>query len=235
MHLSKVSAISFDLDDTLWPFGPAVARAEATLLAWLLQHAPKTAGVLTSPAVLRDLRASYEGGNPHLAHDYRALRIGSILLALEMAGEDASLAEDAYDAFFAARQQVEFFEDALPALEWLSARFPLVAVSNGNADLKVTGGHHFFRAALSAGTFGTAKPAAAIFHAAAAAVDTPPEEMLHVGDDPDLDVVGALDAGLQAAWLVRPDSPHTAQWQRGGARPHLILSDLQSLCRALAG
>ncbi|MNE95405.1 flavin mononucleotide phosphatase [compost metagenome] len=59
--------------------------------------------------------------------------------------------------------------------------------------------------------------------------------MLHVGDDPDLDVIGALGAGLQAAWLVRPDGPHTAQWQRGGARPHLILSDLQALCRALAG
>lgn len=233
MRLGKVSAISLDLDDTLWPFAPAVQHAEAVLHAWLLHHAPKTADTLTSPQVLRDLRTAFERDRPELAHDMRALRAGSIRLVLERSGEDVNLADAAYDAFYAARQRVEFFEDALPALQWLSERYPLVAVSNGNADLTQTGGRQFFRTTLSAASFGAAKPAAAIFHAAAASVNARPEEVLHVGDDPDLDVAGALAAGLQAAWIVRPDAPHDTRWHRDTPPPHLTVPDLLSLCRAL--
>lgn len=233
MRLGKISAISLDLDDTLWPFAPAVAHAESVLHGWLLHHAPKTADVLTSPQVLRDLRSAFERERPDLAHDMRALRAGSIRLLLARSGEDVDLADAAYEAFFAARQQVEFYEDAWPALQWLSERYPLVAVSNGNADLTQTGGHQFFRAALSAASFGSAKPAAAIFHAAAASVNVAPEAVLHVGDDPDLDVAGALAAGLQAAWIVRPDAPHDTRWRRDGPAPHLTVPNLLSLCRAL--
>ena len=76
----------------------------------------------------------------------------------------------------------------------------MIAVTNGNADLRLTGGGEFFRATLSAQAFGVAKPAG-IFHAAAEALDVPPAELLHVGDDYHLDIVGALNA--QAAWVVR--------------------------------
>ena len=46
------------------------------------------------------------------------------------------------------------------------------------------------------------KPAAAMFHAACAQLGLPPEQVVMVGDDVEADVLGALDAGLQAA-LVR--------------------------------
>jgi putative hydrolase of the HAD superfamily len=233
MRLASISAISLDLDDTLWAFEPAVIRAEQTLHDWLLQHAPKTAGILTSPQVLGDLRSRYEAMRPDEAHDLRALRLGSIRLALEMSAEDQQLAEPAYDAFFAARQQVDFFDDALPALQWLSERYPLVAVSNGNANLRLTGGHQFFRASLNPQSFGSAKPHAAIFHAAADAVGCAPAQMLHVGDDPDLDVAGAIAAGAQAAWVVRSGEASATQWTRNSPPPHLIVRDLRALCQAL--
>lgn len=231
--LASLSAISLDLDDTLWPFLPAVLRAEQTLHDWLLAQAPRTAGLLTSPQVLGTLRQRFEATRPDLAHDLRALRLGSIRLALELSDENPELAQTAYDVFFAARQRVDFFEDAFPALEWLSARFPLVAISNGNANLEVTGGHHFFRAAFNPERAGCAKPDAAIFHAAAEAAGCRPEQMLHVGDDADLDVVGALAAGCQAAWVVRDGEEASARWSRGGDAPHLIVRDLYALCRAI--
>ncbi|KVT04258.1 HAD family hydrolase [Burkholderia sp. MSMB1078WGS] len=235
MRLAKVSALSFDLDDTLWPFGPSIVRAEATLRAWLIEHAPNTASVLPTQQALSALREEYERSCPELASDYRAMRIGSIRLALERANEDVSLTDRAYDVFYAARNRVEFYEDALPALAWLSARFPLIAVTNGNADLRLTGGGEFFRTTLSARAFGFAKPAPEIFHAAADALDVRPAELLHVGDDFHLDIVGALNAGLQAAWVVREPRAEGERAPRHPATPHLTLRDLAMLCRALGG
>jgi FMN hydrolase / 5-amino-6-(5-phospho-D-ribitylamino)uracil phosphatase len=235
MRLAKVSAISFDLDDTLWPFELIVERAEAELHAWLLEHAPKTASVLSTPHALAQLRDEYERSRPDLVGDFRALRIGSIGLALERAKEDVSLTSAAYDVFFAARHKVEFFDDVTPALEWLSARFPLVAVTNGNADLRLTGGSAFFRETFSAASVGVAKPEAAIFHAAARAVGVAPAEMLHVGDDFHFDVIGALDAGFQAAWLVRLNRLAVTPAEKNTREPHLTISDLSMLCHALGG
>ncbi|MDN7426097.1 HAD family hydrolase [Burkholderia sp. AU45388] len=235
MRVAQVSAVSFDLDDTLWPFGPSVVRAEATLRAWLIEHAPNTERVLPTQRALAALREEYERLCPDLASDYRAMRIGSIRLALERANEDVSLTERAYDVFYAARNRVEFYEDALPALAWLSARFPLIAVTNGNADLRLTGGGEFFRTTLSARAFGFAKPEPEIFHAAADALGVRPAELLHVGDDFHLDIVGAVNAGLQAAWVVREPSADEEPAAPHAVTPHLRLRDLAMLCRALGG
>ncbi|WP_419689839.1 HAD family hydrolase [Burkholderia theae] len=235
MRLAKVSALSFDLDDTLWPFGPSVARAEAMLRAWLIEHAPDTASILPTQQTMSELREEYERSRPDLANDFRALRLGSIRLALARANTDVALADPAYEVFYAARNRVEFYDDALPALAWLSARFPLIAVTNGNADLRLTGGGEFFRETLSARAFGIAKPEPEIFHAAAQALSVSPAELLHVGDDYHLDIVGALNAGLQAAWVVRDPQPEVARETQHPASAHLTLSDLSMLCRALGG
>ncbi|WP_395352808.1 HAD family hydrolase [Variovorax sp. UC122_21] len=223
-----MSAITLDLDDTLWPIWPTIERAEAVLHAWLLREAPKTAALLVTPGVLRELREATAKERSDLAHDLSALRRESIRTALRRAGEDPALADPAFDAFFAERQRVTLYDDALPALKWLSERYPLVAVSNGNADIHKTGVGRWFRTAFNARAFGSGKPHAPIFRAAAASVGLLPKDVLHVGDDAELDVVGALNAGMQAAWLVRDERP----WVHG-ARPQLIVPNLHALCVAL--
>lgn len=235
MRLGKVSAISFDLDDTLWSFRLAVERAEIALHAWLLEHAPGTAAVLRSGRTLGTLRDQHARLHPDLAGNYRALRLGSIRLVLELANEDVALAEDAYRIFYAARQKVEFHEDVRPALTWLGARFPLAAVTNGNADLKLTGCDEFFRIHLAADTFGCAKPDPRIFLEAARRAGVQPDTVLHVGDDFDLDVLGALNAGLQAAWIVREGGSEAKASPRQTARPYSTIRSLSTLCRALKG
>ncbi len=203
LDLKRISAITLDLDDTLWPIWPTIERAEAVLRAWLLREAPKTAALLVTPGVLRELREATAKERSDLAHDLSALRRESIRTALRRAGEDPALADPAFDAFFAERQRVTLYDDALPALKWLSERYPLVAVSNGNADIHKTGVARWFRTAFNARAFGSGKPHAPIFRAAAASVGLLPKDVLHVGDDAELDVVGALNAGMQAAWLAR--------------------------------
>ena len=228
LDVKRISAISLDLDDTLWPIWPTIERAEGVLQEWLLREAPKTASLLLTPGILRELREATAKERSDLAHDLSALRRESIRTALKRAGEDPALADPAFDAFFAERQRVTLYDDALPALKWLSERYPLVAVSNGNADIHKTGVGRWFRTAFNARAFGSGKPHAPIFRAAAASVGLLPRDVLHVGDDAELDVVGALNAGMQAAWLVRDERP----WVHG-ARPQLIVPNLHALCIAL--
>lgn len=228
LDVKRISAISLDLDDTLWPIWPTIERAEGVLQAWLLREAPKTASLLLMPGILRELREATAKERSDLAHDLSALRRESIRTALRRAGEDPALADPAFDAFFAERQRVTLYDDALPALKWLSERYPLVAVSNGNADIHKTGVGRWFRTAFNARAFGSGKPHAPIFRAAAASVGLLPKDVLHVGDDAELDVVGALNAGMQTAWLVRDERPWTHD-----ARPQLIVPNLHALCVAL--
>jgi putative hydrolase of the HAD superfamily len=51
--------------------------------------------------------------------------------------------------------------------------------------------------------FGSRKPEATIFHAAASALNVPCEAILFVGDSPHLDVCGAHAVGMTTAWLHR--------------------------------
>ena len=226
---SRVKALTLDLDDTLWPIWPTIARAEQVLADWLAQHAPATAALGADRQTLRAVREQVGRERPDLAHDLSALRRESIRGLLRQAGDDPALAEPAFEVFFAERQRVELFEDALPALERLSARYPLVALSNGNADVHRVGIGAHFTAAISAREFGVAKPDVRIFHAAAAAAGVTPQAVLHIGDDAHLDGVGALNAGMQLAWVNRQGHP----WDHAPLQPHITLSDLRVLCDAL--
>jgi HAD superfamily hydrolase (TIGR01549 family) len=228
LDVKRIAAITLDLDDTLWPIWPVIERAERVLHEWLLREAPKTAELLLTPGMLRELREATAKERSDLAHDMSALRRESIRAALRRADEDPQLADAAFDVFFAERNRVTLYDDALPALKWLSERYPLVAISNGNADIERAGIGRWFRGAFSASKFGSGKPQAPIFRAAAASVGVLPRDVLHVGDDAALDVVGALNAGMQAAWLVREERP----WEHG-ARPQLIVPNLHALCVAL--
>ena len=225
----KIKAISIDLDDTLWPIWPVIERAEKALHDWLAVHAPMAAALFSNPAALRDIRTEMGNSRPELKHDMSALRRESIRLALYRAGENPLLAQEAFEVFFAERQRVTLFDDALPALEFLAERFPVVALSNGNADLQRIGLHRFFRASIHAREFGVGKPDPRIFHAAAGAVDVHPEDVLHIGDDATLDALGALNAGMQAAWLNRADQlwPHEQE-------PQVTLTELGELRDLLA-
>ena len=225
LDIPRIKAISFDLDDTLWPIWPTIERAEKALLDWLADHAPMAAAMFASPAALREVRDTIGQNRPDLKHDMSAMRRESIRLALSRAGENPLLAEGAFEVFFAERQRVTLYDDATTALQFLSARFPLVSLSNGNADIARVGLGSYFKATISAREFGVGKPDPRIFHAAAGALDLTPQDVLHVGDDATLDALGALNAGMQTAWLNRADHlwPHEAS-------PQVTLTSLDQLC-----
>ena len=228
LDLSKIRAIGLDLDDTLWPIWPVIERADARMQQWLAPQAPAATRIFADSQARLALREEVLRARPELGHDMSAVRRECIRLALERAGEDTALAEPAFQVFFEHRMQVDLFADALSALQFLASRYPLVAISNGNADVARVGLGEHFSASLSAHLFGVAKPDARIFHAAADAVGVRPDEVLHVGDDAEMDVLGALGAGMQTVWLNRAQ-----QAWRLPAQPHATVAGLDALCHLL--
>jgi putative hydrolase of the HAD superfamily len=224
-----VRAITLDLDDTIWPIAPVIVRAESVLGAWLREHAPRTAARWPLEA-MRALRDEVAESHPQLAHDFTRQRLITLERMLREAGDDVALVQPAFDAFFAARCQVEHYDDSLDALDRLAARVPLAALSNGNADLERIGLMHVFAFQLGAREHGAAKPAASIFHAACAQLGCEPSQVLHVGDDIEMDVVGAHDAGLRSCWINRPDAQGACrEWPQGEPRPDLEFPTLAAL------
>ena len=229
LDFSRVRAITLDLDDTLWPVWPTIHRAEAALQDWLAQQAPETARHLSRPETRHAVRQQVNQAHAHRAHDLSFLRRESIRLALSQAGDDTALAEPAFEVFFAERQRVNLFDDALPFLEAASKRFPVVALTNGNADVHRVGIGAHFHAGVSAREAGVAKPDPRIFHAAAERAGVAPEQVLHIGDDAALDVLAALGVGMQTVWVNREGQ----DWAHAPLQPHLTVTDLRGLTEAL--
>lgn len=223
MNLS-IQALTLDLDDTLWPFAPIGARIDQVLHDWMLQHSPATAAMYPQDA-MRALRERAFVENPHLHHDLSALRRLALQQALDASGGDPALLEPAYEAFYAARNQVEYYPDALAALERIAAIVPVAALSNGNADLERIGVAHLFAFQLGAREHGAAKPQASIFHAACTRLGVAPAHVLHVGDHMEMDVAGAIRAGLRGCWINR----EAAEWTHPSLQPDLQFDTLTGL------
>lgn len=221
----RILAVTIDLDDTLWPVMPALERADRDLNDYLLRHYPEVARTWPIPA-LRALRAQVALERIDLAHDFTAQRYLTMQRAFDACGISEAPLDALFEVFAAARNSVELYPDALPALERLRALGPVASLTNGNADLERIGLHLHFAHRISARDVGAAKPDARIFLAAAEKLGIAPENILHVGDDPELDVAGARNAGMRTAWINRAGYPWPGVL---GAAPDLDLRDLAGL------
>ena len=216
--------LSFDLDDTLWPVGPVIAAAESALLSWLRERYPLTLSGHDSES-LRALRAGVAQRFPERGHDLTFLRHRTLKDLFGAAGHAESLADEALEVFFSARNRVEFYDDVRPALNRLRSRYRLFAVSNGNADLQRCGIGDLFAGHVTASAAGAAKPDARIYAALLEMAGVAAARVLHIGDDPLADVVGATQAGMQAVWLNRDGR----EWPKSLAAPARTVSTLAEI------
>jgi putative hydrolase of the HAD superfamily len=147
------------------------------------------------------------------------------------------LTDDEADAWFG-RHVVHYeaawslFPDTVPVLDLLAADYRHAVLSNSSFDhqdrkLRTLGVRDRFEVLLCAAELGVSKPDAAAFLAACEAMGLPPHEVVYVGNEPDIDARGAVEAGLAGVWLDR----------RGrGGRPELVsIAGLQELPGLLRG
>jgi FMN hydrolase / 5-amino-6-(5-phospho-D-ribitylamino)uracil phosphatase len=216
--------LSFDLDDTLWPVGPVIAAAEHTLLSWLRARYPRTVCGHDIES-MRALRAGVAERFPERGHDLTFLRHRALKELFGAAGHAESLADEALEVFFSARNRVEFYDDVRPSLIRLHSRYRLFALSNGNADLKRCGIADLFAGHITASAAGAAKPDARMYAALLKMAGVEAARVLHIGDDPLADVVGATQAGMQAVWLNR----EAREWPEAFARPPRTITTLAEI------
>jgi HAD superfamily hydrolase (TIGR01509 family) len=194
--------LSFDLDDTLWPVEPVMIAAEGAMLSWLKERHPEIMYGRT-PESLRAMRLSLAERFPERSHDMTFLRHRALAEMFLGAGRPVTHADEAFEVFYAERNRVKLYDEVEASLARLSKRYRLFALSNGNADLQRCGIAHWFEGHITAISAGAAKPDARIFTRLLDEASVEAAQVLHIGDDPHLDVAGAAQAGLQAAWLNR--------------------------------
>jgi FMN hydrolase / 5-amino-6-(5-phospho-D-ribitylamino)uracil phosphatase len=201
----KVRAICFDLDNTLWDVWPVIMRAEQRMYDFLAQRYPRVVANVTIE-MMRSAREQTAAAYPQMRHDFTFLRKQTLRDHAREFGYAEAMVEEAFDAFIKARNEVDLYADVLPALEQLRTRYRLFTASNGNADLGQIGIAHFFERTIAARQVGALKPDPTIFHKVIEGTDLQAHEVVYVGDDPLLDVVGARGAGMQAIWIDRQGS-----------------------------
>jgi len=200
--MRDVQAVIFDLDDTLWEVGPVILRAEHAMLEFLARRYPRVLELDTLDS-MRAVRARMALEHPSMRHDFTWLRLESLRHHARVAGYPDTMAQEAFDVFYRARNEVTLYDDALPALEQLHGHFRLFAISNGNADLGAIGIGRFFEHTLAAREAGVLKPDPRIFALLLERAGVSPQHALHVGDDVVADVEGARRAGLTPVWVDR--------------------------------
>jgi len=200
--MSSIHAITLDLDDTLWAIGPVIAKAEQHIHDHLRSRYPRI-GQQYDVDRLRARRDEVRTDYPEIGHDFTALRHRTFELLLADCGYDRGDADALMAEFLEARHWITLYPDVLDALQSLSARLPLVALSNGNADLERLGLDDYFVGSVNARGVGALKPDPEIFRAACAALQTAPENIMHIGDHPIEDVRGAQDFGMKSTWMNR--------------------------------
>ncbi len=192
----RLTGITFDLDDTLYDNRPVIERAERILHDWLAQNYPRLVerfDISDMYSLRKDVAQAY----PHLRHDLTQIRKIALAQAGEKSGYSRHLVDPAFDVFYRARNEVQMYSDVRPTLRRLQHRYVLGALSNGNADVTRLGLDHFFEFSISATDVGAPKPDPAMFLEAVHRIGTTPEQVVHVGDDPVMDVAAATAVGMR--------------------------------------
>ncbi|PKI16343.1 HAD-IA family hydrolase [Colwellia sp. 12G3] len=249
-RLTKIKAISFDLDDTLYNNRPVMLAIEKKMVNYFAEKfATLLPKLLSEPKPIFNRRfwAPYRQqaikAHQDISHDVVRLRFESYrlgLLAHSLSAEMATKeAQAGLDYFISLRSDFSVPKASHDLLASLSKVFPLVAISNGNVNTKALGIDHYFQhiyhAGFQAGNYHgesehllRQKPEADMFTLVCEQLAIPAEQLLHVGDCGFADIHGALNAGCQTAWL-----PQYGVGKQLQQIPHLELVQVSDLSHLL--
>lgn len=197
-----IKLLTFDLDNTLWATTPVIIKAEQALHQWLLNNCPEVCERF-NPKQLLDARKEYAKLNPELSHRLSTLRLNFLEYLINHCGYDnpKSLAQQGFDVFYQARQQVILFDGVLETLQLLSKSYRLGALTNGNANISLIKLDDYFDFAFSAEDHVAPKPHPALFHAALDHTSCKADEVIHIGDHHEHDIFGAQQLGIKTIWV----------------------------------
>jgi putative hydrolase of the HAD superfamily len=199
-----IKAVLFDLDDTLYD-RYALVRRVVTDQYDTFRHELRS--VAMDDFVRRIIELDDCG--------YADKRVVYTTVVGEF-GLAPALIERLMENFFTSYdEKCELSEDTRFTLQTLRQNhIKLGVITNGGTErqqrkLDSLGVSPWFDVILISETEGVRKPDAEIFHRALARCGVNASEAIFVGDHPETDIAGALQAGLRAAWKVTPYWPCT--------------------------
>ncbi len=236
----EIDALVLDLDDTILDDSSGSGPAWESTVAFLCAGEPR----LEPDRLLAALRAELDWfwSDPERHRrgrlDLFAARLGVVERVLERFGcADPERARAALHHYDAVRSRaMRLLDGAAEALEALRSVLPRLALLTNGASAPQRA--KLERFALSGrfdhiqveGEFGVGKPEPEAFYNVAAVLRVEPGRCLMVGDDYRCDVLGALDAGMHAAWV---DKKRRGAPPRPAPRPHATVGSLAELARQL--
>ena len=202
--LSRITTISFDVDGTLWDFHGLSRRALQGALQALAKVDPEAAGRLDVERLVALRNEVHD--RLGIVTDLDAVREESMREALREAGRpDDELGSHLAQVYFQRRGELRApFPDARPTLERRAPDYRLGLLSNGNSRAKALGIDDLMSfEVFSQDHGGVEKPDPRLFEIALREAGCEPHELLHVGDSPESDVAGALNADVEPVLLDR--------------------------------
>lgn len=225
----NITAIVFDLDDTLWPCMPTINRAELASYQWLQQSYPRISDHYTEKGIF-EYRKTFMNSHPQYRVDLSLMRKEMLAqLAREFDYEESPMVEQGFELFYRLRHDVTFYEDVFPILDQLRPHYRMGSISNGNASAGLTELNDYFSFYINAADVMASKPDLKIFQAFCEGMGVNPEQCLYIGDDPVYDIQGAQNAGMQTMWINRDNM----QWPQSITQADAEITDLHQLLELL--
>ncbi len=229
-----IRAVSFDLDDTLWPLMPVILKAEKDTNKWLIENYPGVEKLLNSEEMIQ-IRNDLISKQKNLAYQLSKLRELMLIQLGIKSGytkkEAEIMASKSFDIFYSGRNDVTLYDGAKEVLGELKNKYTLGVITNGNADIEKIGISHFFEFNISASQINIGKPDPRIFEEARIKTGLKAEEICHVGDHPINDVEGSYNFGMKPIWFNekkedwplenKPEYKEVSNWKE---LPETILS-----------
>ena len=223
--IPAISAISFDLDDTLYDNRTIIKAAVQAMDTHLNQIA---AWQQQGPDFWLNCREQALQQQPRLAEDVTLWRQAALQYGFAKLGyseiQQQQAAQSAYQAFADARSNITVSDTVINLLAQLRNKYPIIAITNGNVEVEKFNLKNSFDLVLRAGIDGRAKPHPELYQQACNHFNLTPNALLHVGDSLDTDVQGAHRAGCNSVWLR---NQFTSYHYKGLA--HLEIDNIHSL------
>ncbi|CAI8046456.1 Phosphoserine phosphatase [Geodia barretti] len=125
-------------------------------------------------------------------------------------------------------EDIQFFDDVLPALNALQRHYMMGILSNGNTYPERCGLAGYFQFVVLAQDYGIRKPDPRLFEITIERAGCAKHQLLHVGDSFQNDIIGAKQAGVRSVWLNREGGNNETEQQ-----PDFEISSLRELTEVL--
>lgn len=199
-----IRVVTFDADGTIWDFQTTMREALGASLQALQDMFPEQAALLTVDDLIahrEEAEAAFRGKSMTM----EGLRFAAFMRTLDAIGtrneqHARELTRNYLERRFASAR---IFDDVLPAFDVLQEQFSLGLLTNGNSYPDKLGLAERFEFIVVAQDHDVWKPDPEFYELAIQRAGVAPEEILHVGDRLDNDVLPARRAGMNVVWLNR--------------------------------